>query len=212
MDWFLSSFLTMLLRTVKITYWNREHGPLESDWVWPVLHDSSSPNPLLIFITNEKPSCHENFPRHRIAKPAKNFPHYKTNGAERQIAIMIYNDTCAAVLGRTSPLARRMVGDALFFPHRLQSDPQILARRATENWRAISPLGTHIYFDTRKRIFVLLSLCYYSLPHPTSTHYIFHFIELNSKASLILNWKEWQALTIIYLRVWSIRQWEQWWN
>jgi len=49
-----------------------------------------------------------------LPKPAKNFPHYKTNGAERQITIMIYNDACAAVLGRTSPLARRMVGDALF--------------------------------------------------------------------------------------------------
>ena len=27
---------------------------------WPVVHDSSSPNRLLIFITNEKPPCHEN--------------------------------------------------------------------------------------------------------------------------------------------------------
>ena len=55
-----------------------------------------------------------NFRDTLLPKPAKNFPHYKTDGAERQIAIMIYNDTCVAVLGRTSPLSRRMVGDALF--------------------------------------------------------------------------------------------------
>ena len=49
-----------------------------------------------------------------LPKPAKNFPHYKTNGAERWITIMIHNDTCSATLGRTSPLARRMVGGTWF--------------------------------------------------------------------------------------------------
>lgn len=51
-----------------------------------------------------------------IPKPAKIFPHYKTNGAERQIMIVIYNDTHFDTLERTSPLAGRTAGEAMLLP------------------------------------------------------------------------------------------------
>ena len=50
-----------------------------------------------------------------LPKPAKNFPHIKTNGAERRITVMIYNDTHFATLEQTSSLARRTIKEVSFF-------------------------------------------------------------------------------------------------
>lgn len=55
-----------------------------------------------------------NFERYPTGKSCQEFFTFKSNEGERWITVAIYNDTCSATLGRTSSLARRLVGEASF--------------------------------------------------------------------------------------------------
>ena len=107
-----------------------------------------------------------------LPKPAKNFPHYKTNEAERQIAIMIYNDTCAAVLGRTSPLARRMMGDALFLSPQAaiwHTNLGSTCNRKLKSHFSIAPI--FILIQEREFLFCFWEILLLSAPPPHTTSF-----------------------------------------
>ena len=189
MDWFLSFFPDNVDKDCESNVLVKQ-----STWTFGVWLGLTSTS-WLIF-SQSPPDIHNKwktlmpwklaFLDNLLPKPAKNFPHYKTNGAERQIAIMIYNDTCASVLGRTSPLARRMVGDALLLSPQAtiwSTNLGSTCNRKLKSHFSIVPI--FILIKEREFLFCfhyVITLC----PHATSTQYIFDFIELNSKDSLYL--------------------------
>lgn len=115
-----------------------------------------------------------------LPKPAKNFPHYKTNGAERWITVVIYNDTRFAALGRTSPLARRTVGKAPF----LLPEASVwcwnlgsTCDRKLKSHFSIVPIFILKKPNSEVFVFIVFLLSY------TNTH-ILHFPKLSNKNSL----------------------------
>lgn len=140
-----------------------------------LLHDSSSPNP--------PPDIHNKwktlmpwkltFLDTRIAKTCQKIFHIiKPMELKDKLQSWFYNDTCAAVLGESAHWPEGWWEMLYSFPHRPQSDPQILAKRATENWKSHFSLYPYLFWY-KKENFVLLSLCYYSAPPHLHTLHAF---------------------------------------
>lgn len=121
-----------------------------------------------------------------LPKPAKNFPHSKTNGAKRRITVMIYNDTHFATLERTSSLARRMIKEASFF------SPQaaIWCRNLGSTCNRVQEpclYCTHVYFENQNKTELFVFVAFF---FPTQTHTSFIFQNL-TKTFLENNRGDW---------------------
>lgn len=127
---------------------------------------------LLIFITMKNPHAMKiNFPRHRIANPPRIFHIIKPMELKDKLQSWFIMTRALLCWGEPAHWPEGWWEMLYSFPHRLQSDPQILARRATENWRAISPLYPYLFWYKKENfcfVVIMLLLSFHLPPHTTS--------------------------------------------
>lgn len=134
-----------------------------------------------------------------LPKPAKNFVHSKTNGAERQITVMIYNDTHFAPLERTSSLARGMVKEASFFSPQAASWYRSLGSpcdRESRSHDSIVPMFILKIKSKQNKIELFVFIAFY---FPTQTH-ISLFSKTQQQKFLKNNRGDCWTFKIIYVR------------